>query len=208
MNNDEYKLTVKFTNEQLATIYQANASVVIGKLYSTNDLSVAWQVFKPMRINRLAWAETYGIYGSTSQLFPDSPIVQHSYTEIGASTRKLYVLKPDGSISHPQDGGSAGCYTLKNDYKEKKIMTVGLYQNASLNGNEIKGNPISASPVMLGHTVTMKPSDAINIWIQSNIKSSTVVSNASSPMTSLSFNSEKSEITVSYNDETGLFVAH
>lgn len=207
MSCSQYQLTVNFTNEQLAIIYQAGASVVIGKMFSANDLSVAWQVFKPMRKNCLSWDEVYGIYASTSQLDPDAPIVQHSYTDLGASTRKLYTLKPDGSISHPQDGGSPCVYTLKNSYKEKKIITVGLYQNASLNGDEVKGNPISASPVMLGHTVNMKPSHTINIWIQSHIKSSTVISNVSSPMTPLSFNPEKAEIAVTYNDDTGLFVA-
>lgn len=207
MNSNQYELIVNFTNEQLAIIFQANASVVIGKMYSASDLSVAWQVFKPMRKNCLSWNEVYGIYASTSQLDVDCPIVQHSYTDLGASTRKLYTLKPDGSISHPQDGGNAGVYALKNSYKEKKIITVGLYQDASLNGDEVKGNPISASQVMLGHTVIMKPSHTINIWIQSHIKSSTVISNVSSPMTTLSFNAEKSEIVVTYNDDTGLFVA-
>ncbi|MGV8835315.1 hypothetical protein [Cellvibrio sp.] len=207
MDDNNYAVEINFTNDQLATIYQAQASVVVGKIFSSSSSNVAWQVFKPMQKNTLTWIESYGIYASTCSLCHGAPIVQRTGIS-GASTGKLYTLSPDGAIGPPQDGGEEGIFMLKNSYPEKKIMTVGLYQDASLNGELIAGNAISATPVMLSHTASMKPKKVINIWIQSHIKSNTVVSRVASPMTPLLFDSEKRSLIFSYDDNSGKFVPY
>jgi len=85
-------------------------------------------------------------------------------------------------------------------------MTIGLYQSANVNGDNVFGNVISAAPVMLGHTANIIPDSVVYIWMQSNIKSNTVITEVSSQLTPLYFSSECRQITVTYNDENGQFV--
>ena len=54
-------------------------------------------------------------------------------------------------------------------------LTMGLVQNAMVNGSDLPGNAVSATPVLYQSTVVMTPSTTVYIWIQSQVVSGTIV---------------------------------
>jgi len=206
MNEEEYTLIINVSLDQLATIHEAQAKVVIGKASASDRLNVAWQAFYPMQKNSLTWVNNYGIYASTCSISNGSEIVQRSSTGHDAATNKIYTLQPDGGFSSPADGGDEDTFTILNLYRVKKVMTIGLYQNANVNGDDILGNAISAAPVMTGHTANITAETMVFIWLQANVKSNTVITKVTSQMTPLYFSSKEKIISVTYNAENGNFV--
>ncbi|SFD26319.1 hypothetical protein SAMN05518672_1011339 [Chitinophaga sp. CF118] len=201
-----YILNTAFTDKQLDMLYITGTNVIIAKPTGGGTPNVAWQVFKPMQSNQLSWGEEYGIYASTSGVTNGAILSQLSSVPVGAATNKLYTLEPSSKISGPASGGSAGSYTLLNKYAEKDYMTVGLYQNANVNGTDIIGNALSAAPVLLSSTASMTPYTTVYIWLQSQVISNTVVTTVTSPMTILKFGGEVTEISVAYDSASGKFL--
>ncbi len=202
----DFELRIAFTDEQLQTIYQTNTNVVIAKPTSESDPNVAWQVFKPLRSNKLTWEEQYGIYASTCSMQNGALLEQLSNVPIPAATNKLYTLEPSGIISGPTTGGSPNAFALQNLYEPSNYMTVGLYQDATVNGTDIIGNAISAAPVMLASTALMTPFTTVYIWLQSQIESNTVITTVTSPMTELKFGGAIDSISVAYDTASGKFL--
>ncbi|WP_420573795.1 hypothetical protein [Kordia sp.] len=213
-----YKLQIFFSDNELRAIYETGANVIISKpSINGNDPNVAWQVFKPFNANTITWEENYGIYASTSELKSGAELNQLAFIPIGASMGKLYKLESNATIDGPLSGGTKGFYTLTNNYSEgtipetenskKRIMTLGLFQDANINGMNIKGNAVSAAPVLLGSTATMTPYSTVYIWLQSQIRSNTVVTTITSPKTALRFTDNMHEISVSYDIDSGKFVS-
>jgi hypothetical protein len=85
-------------------------------------------------------------------------------------------------------------------------MTVGLYQAATVNGQQFDDNAVSAAPVLLNSTAVMTPYTNLYIWIQSQVNGNTVVTNVTSPMTELIFGGGTDKISVAYNSATGTFI--
>ena len=85
-------------------------------------------------------------------------------------------------------------------------MTVGLYQDARVNGTEIAGNALSAVPVLLASTSVMTPYTTVYVWLQSDVISNTVVTRVTSPMTELKFGGGVNEISLKYDRTTGHFI--
>lgn len=199
-----FNLKTAFTNEQLQLLYATGTNIVVAKPTGGTVPNVAWQVYKPMQANTLSWEEKYGIYASTSQIKNGARLSQLSSVP-EAIQNKLYTLESNSTISEPATGGAADSYALENKYSEKLSMTVGLFQNANVNGTEIKGNAVSAAPVLLASTAIMTPYTTVYIWLQSSVKSNTVVTTVTSPMTSLKFGGGVNTISIAYDSLTGKF---
>ena len=84
-------------------------------------------------------------------------------------------------------------------------MTVGLYQNANVNGTDILNSAISAADTPEGQTAAMTPYTNVYIWAQATTKSNTVVTQVTSPQTELTFGGGVDTLTVEYNSATGTF---
>ncbi|QHI35474.1 hypothetical protein IMCC3317_08200 [Kordia antarctica] len=201
-----FNLKTAFTNEQLRNIYIAGINVIVAKPTGGGNPNVAWQVYKPLQGNTITWKEEYGIYASTSDVVNGARLSQLSSVPVGAIQNKLYTLEPDGSTSGPASGGKPNSYALENKYSNKDYMTVGLFQDANVNGTDIAGNAISAVPTLLAHTAVMTPYTTVYIWLESNVVSNTVVTNVTSPMTALKFGGGVDTISVAYDSETGKFI--
>ena len=200
-------MKVAFTDKQLDVLYATGTNVIVAKPTGGGTPNVAWQVFKPMQSNKLSWGEEYGIYSSTSSVTNGAILSQLSSVPVGAAMNKLYTLEPSAKISGPASGGSAGAFSLLNKYAEKDYMTVGLYQDANVNGTDIIGNALSAAPVLLASTASMTPFTTVYIWLQSQVISNTVVTTVTSSMTILKFGGEVTEISVSYDSASGKFLS-
>lgn len=202
----QFTLKTAFTNEQLQLIYMTGTNVIIAKPTGGDTPNVAWQVFRPMQANTVKWKEEYGIYASTASVVNGAVLSQLSSTPIGAATNKLYTLEPNAIISGPASGGFPNAYSLTNRFSEKPYMTVGLYQDANVNGTDIAGNALSAAPVLLQSTAVMTPYTTVYIWLQSQVRSNTVVTTVTSPMTELRFGGDITEISVAYDSASGKFL--
>ncbi len=203
----DYELKVGFSDEDLKTIYITGTNVIIAKPSMGGTPNVAWQVFRPMQANSLSWEENYGIYASTSEMVNGAQLNQLSSVPIPAAMNKLYTLQSNSLINGPASGGSPNALTLLNKYDQKPYMTVGLYQDANVNGTEIIGNALSAAGVMLNSTAAMTPFTTVYIWLQSQVKSNCVITNVTSPMTQLTFGGGTSNISIKYDASTGHFIS-
>ncbi|MBV7530850.1 hypothetical protein [Chitinophaga sp. sic0106] len=202
----DYSLNVGFTNDQLKTLYATGTNVVVAKPSGAGNPNVAWQVFKPLMANQLAWDEQYGLYASTSNVTNGATLTQMSSVPVGAAMNKLYTLQDSGVISGPASGGQQNAFSLLNVYSGMPYMTVGLYQNANVNGIDILGNAISAVPVLKMSTAVMTPYTTVYIWLQSQVASNSVVTNVTSPMTQLNFGGGINNISVAYDSDSGTFL--
>ncbi|MCH9638851.1 MAG: hypothetical protein K0U40_05095 [Betaproteobacteria bacterium] len=201
-----YKLDTAFTNEQLAVLNTTGTNVVVAKPTAGSGPNVAWQVFHPMQDNTLSWEELYGIYASTSEVTNGAILTQLSSTGLPALENKLYTIEPSGAVSGPASGGTPASLAMLNNYSYKTYLTVGLYQDATVNGTKIIGNALSAAPVLLKSTATMTPFTIIYIWLASQVISNTVVTTVTSPMTKLVFGGGVDNISVAYDSESGTFI--
>lgn len=204
----EFTLKTAFTNDQLALLYATGTNVVVAKPTGGSQPNVAWQVFKPMASNTLKWGEEYGLYASTTAVTNGAVLSQLSSVPVGARDKMLYTLEPNAIITGPvsSGGGSEGTFALNNKFAEKPYMTVGLFQNANVNGTEIIGNALSAAPVLLQSTAFMTPFTTVYIWLQSQVVSNTVVTTVTSPMTKLTYGGGINDISVAYDSASGYFV--
>lgn len=203
---EPYELLVSFTNDQLETLYATGTNVIVAKPSGGTAPNVAWQVFRPLQSNSLSWQENYGIYASTSEVVNGAELTQLSSTGIPAVIEKKYVLEPSGAISGPYSGGSPNAFSMENNYSVKDYVTIGLYQDANVNGTEIIGNALSAAPVLLRSTAVMTPFTTVYIWLQSQVKSNSVVTDVTSPMTQLTFGGGVDQISVAYDSASGTFI--
>jgi len=204
--SSSFELRTAFTNAQLDVIYAAGSNVVVAKPTGGGSPNVAWQVYRPLQANTLTWTEDYGIYASTSEVTNGAKLTQLSSTGIPAVQNKLYTLQPSGSVTGPDTGGAADSYAMLNDYSAKPYLTIGLYQDATVNGTDIIGNALSAVPVILKSTAVMTPFTTVYLWLQSQVISNTVVTTVTSPMTKLVFGGGVSTISVAYDSESGTFI--
>jgi len=203
-----YTLKIGLLNQQLDNLEACNASIIIAKPSEGGEgPNVAWQTIKPLENNTLRWTEDYGIYVSNTELVHGANLDQLSSTSIPAGSDMLYTIKPSGAISGPAPGGAEYSYALLNSYDKKSYMTVGLFQDANVNGTDIIGNATSAVPVLLANTAVMTPYTTVYIWVQSQVVSNTVVTTVTSPMTELKFGAEVQDISVVYDSNSGRFIS-
>ena len=204
---NQYELNLSFTDEQLQTISVTNTKVIVAKPTNGGSPNVAWQTFDPLSDNTLTWEEKYGIYVTTSAVVNGAELTKLSSTGIPAAAGKLYTLQEAGSISAPGASTDTGTsYSLLNSYSKEDYMTVGLYQDATVNGTEIAGNAISAAGTMLASTAVMTPYTTLYVWLQSEVKSNTVVTTVTSPMTELKFGGSTIQISTAYDTDSGNFL--
>lgn len=202
----QFTLNLAFTNNQLDLISKTNSKVIIAKPTSGAQPNVAWQAFDPLNANTLTWEEQYGIYVSTASVTGGAKLIKLSSTGIPAASNKIYTLLENGSISNPDGTGEAGAFTLLNKYNKQELMTVGLYQDATVNGTAIAGNAISAAGVLLASTATMTPYTTLYVWLQSEVESNTVVTKVTSPMSILKFGGSVTTISTAYDTQSGNFL--
>jgi hypothetical protein len=202
----KFTLKLNFTNDQLEVIAATNSKVIVAKP-SNSGPYVAWQAFDPLNANTLTWEEEYGVYASTASMTHGAELLKLSNTgTLPATSNKVYVLESSGVISGPQDGGELNSFTLVNQYDKNDFMTVGLYQDAIVNGVLVAGNAISAAGTLLASTAVISPYTTLCVWLQSEVDSNTVVTKVASPISLLKFGGKTSEISAHYDRISGKFL--
>ena len=203
-----YELEIVFSDEQLEILYESGCKVVIGKSCNMpeNKYRVAWQVFRPLGINLVSWRNEYGIYASSTRLLEGARLHQTSYSKNTAVKGREYTLLDSGVISPPGQAADTDKYYLLNSYSSKSMMTIGLCQKATINGEHTAWNAISAVPVMKNHSIAMEPTLRVSVWLESMIDSNTVFSTVRSAVVNVNFDHEEYKIRLTYDSVNGVFL--
>jgi hypothetical protein len=202
----DYTLETNFSNEDLARIQATGSKIVVAKPSDGGTPSVAWIAFHPSQCNSMEWSEEYGIYASRAALQHGALLTHISRTTIPTQDAKVYEFA-DGYFRPPTPGGQPGSfYALNSSENDSKYLTFGLYQNASVNGQTMKGNAISAASVLYRSTAQMTPYTTIYLWVQSEVESNTVLTVVTSPMTKVRFGSDATKFSLDYYPAKGTFI--
>jgi hypothetical protein len=201
-----YTLNLSATKEQLERFYESQSYFVVAKSTGEAEPNVLWQVFRPLAHNAITWEEQYGIYASTTFINNKAKILQMSETEYPAVPGAEYTLLDSGVFGKPRGGEKGGTYVATNSYTTKPMLTFGLFQSASINEEQVSGNAISAVPVLLTSTAKMTPYTTLNVWVQSEARSNTVVTEVTSPRTAVTFGGDKPEASLAYDSASGHFL--
>ena len=201
-------INTSFTQEDLDRFYATGTNVVVAKPTSGGEPNVAWVVYRPLIENTMNWEEQYGIYASNSEIQNGAQLVQTSQTDYPAVTGQIYVLNLSGYFNEPVSGGATNVYTTENEYDNlpKGYMTMGLYQNANVNGEDVTGNAVSAASVLYQSTAVMTPYTTVYLWTQSQVQSNTVVTDVTSAMTMVTLSAADPEASLRYDSSSGTFV--
>ncbi|HIJ84246.1 MAG TPA: hypothetical protein HPQ00_08590 [Magnetococcales bacterium] len=204
-----YTLNASFTNADLNLFYQTGTNLIIAKptQQSSGVPNVAWLVIRPMQSNTIVWDENYGIYASTSSITNGATLTKMSTSGMPAVMGRMYNLSPAGTIDIQPMSGDLSSFTLTNLYNAPgTFMTVGLYQNANVNGSAILGNALSAAPVIYSYQAVITPFTTIYMWMQSQVRSNTVITNVTSTMTQVTFGGGVNTASMQYNPSDGTFI--
>lgn len=203
-----FSISTTFTQQDLERFYASGSNVIVAKPTGGSQPNVAWVVYRPLINNTLSWEENYGIYASNADVQNGARLSQMSSTPFPAVPSMLYTMQPSGSITGPNSGGSPNTYSILNSYNNlpKGFITMGLYQNASLDGSPIKGNAVSAAPVIYNSTANMTPLTTVYLWLQSQVLSNTVVTTVTSPMTRVTLSGSSPVAALQYNADSGTFI--
>ncbi|HET9627680.1 MAG TPA: hypothetical protein VFP84_40260 [Kofleriaceae bacterium] len=203
-----FTLKTDFTQDDLTRFLASGSNVVVAKPNAGGFPNVAWVVYRPLISNTMTWDDKYGIYASNSDIINGAQLTQMSQTEFPAVDGKNYVLNSAGFFGGPSSGGEPGSYSAVNQYNNlpKGYLTFGLFQNARINGQEVSGNAVSAAPVIYQSTAVMTPFTTVYLWIQSQVKSNTVVTNVTSPMTEVVFGGSVTTMSLEYDSTSGKFL--
>lgn len=203
-----FRLSTAFTNDDLTRLHASGSNVIVAKPNAGGIPNVAWIVFRPLIGNTMTWEEKYGIYASNSDIINGAQLTQMSKTEYPAADGKSYALTAAGFFGPPTTGGTPASYTAVNEYNNlpKGYLTFGLFQDAQVNGATATGNAVSAAPVIYNSTAVMTPFTTVYLWIQSQVKSNTVVTNVTSPMTEVIFGGTITDVSLAYDASSGKFV--
>lgn len=205
-----FTLSTHFTPADLERFYATGTNIVVAKpSMNGGQANVAWVVYRPLLENKMVWEEQYGIYASTSRVVNGAMLSQMSTTDFPAAEGRIYTLGPNGSFGSPSGGGARGTFTARNEYdnlSHQGFMTLGLYQEATVNGVTFSRNAVSAAEVLYMSEATMTPYTTLYIWTQSQVVSNTVVTRVTSVRTEVVFGGSATQASLQYNSETGGFV--
>jgi hypothetical protein len=204
----QFELELLFTTEQLDTIFPTGSKVILAKpTAQQKSPEVAWQAFSPLESNKVTWEEQYGIYASTTAMEHGVTLTQKSRTAVPAVDGKNYEFKESGAFDPPEGVEAKHSFFATNNYAHKPCLTIGLFQDAIVNGEEVPGNAISGAEVLRGSQAKMTPYTTVYVWLQSDVESNTVVSHMTSKPTKVTFGGDITEIELAYDSATGLFIS-
>jgi hypothetical protein len=204
-----YSLLTSFTDDDLDRFHASGSNVVVAKPNNGGDPNVAWVVFRPLSGNSMSWEDNYGIYASNTDLTAAGTVLhQMSKTPFPAVPAKVYELTPSGVFAGPGLNGSAGSYKAVNSYNNlpKGYLTFGLYQDSEVNGSQVGGNAVSATPVIYNSQAVITPFTTIYLWIASQVVSNSVITIVTSPQTKVTFGGSVFDVSLAYDAGSGTFI--
>lgn len=199
-----YRLNIYFASGDLPSLYKASQKLVIVKHTEGSDSQVVWAAFNPFENNTIDWGTSYSLYASNTEIQGGATI--NKLSDITAEPQVNYVFS-DAVFQNPAADSelSENTYELTNRMDDSKILTFGLAQDVVVNNEAFANHPINAIYVPFDQTATMTPVEKVDVYLQSNIITSTVVSTITSTPIMVDFTTD-TEKTIIYDATTGKFV--
>lgn len=203
-----YQLTLNIAPKVLATVLDADLSVVVARQNkgSTGPL-LAWVAFSPLPSNQVSWEEAYSLYASTTEVVSNDVVMIQALQD-GAMSGKVYPFDRHASFGPPTAGAAAGQYAISNTYTHARMMTFGLAQAAVLSGNVQAPSPVTAVSVLQEQTVALTPPDTLLVFLTRADEPGTVLGPASSLQANVAeypIEAVQQGLTLFYSAETGRF---
>ncbi|MDR0858701.1 MAG: hypothetical protein LBN97_06715 [Oscillospiraceae bacterium] len=200
----KYRLNVNVTGDDLNTIYAAKQRIVIAKHTAEQKSNVAWVSFKPFEHNTVDWETDFALYAATGEIQGGAKIAKLSdcsgQTQINATFANGYF-----SSSQPDNQIGPNSYEITNSDKDNALLTFGLAQSISVNGTAYDEHPINAILVPRGNSAVMTPIEKIDVFLESNIESSTVLSRIYTKCITLVYQGDTTELSLNYDPINGIF---
>ena len=203
-----YSLKLSFTPQQLTVLYGARALLAIGKALNGGLPGLRWLTFQPFEWNTVTWEEQYGIYASLAGVSAGGSVTQVCKSDFPASAGRLYALQPQGCFGPPtaEEGLDPASYYAANSVAGVPGVTLGLFQNAQVNGLEPSIGPVSAALTPHASRARMTPDTTVYVWIQSFGEGEAGVSQVASSQTRIAFADGITSRAFAFDSSTGTFV--
>ncbi|MDR1649170.1 MAG: hypothetical protein LBR71_02825 [Synergistaceae bacterium] len=199
-----YRLNIRFTGDDLDTIYACRQRVIIVKHTAEQQHKVAWVSFNPFEINTVDWETRFSLYASTSEVQGGAKISKLS-THDGQTQLNTIFDRGYFSATEPDDSINSSSYKVTNRNSDEKMLTFGLAQSVSVNGTAYMDNPVNAILVPRGQSAVMTPIERIDVFLEANIDSSTVLTRIDSRSLALTYGEGAKEFSLSYDSVNGVF---
>jgi hypothetical protein len=205
-----YRLQLLIDQQVLPIIKGAGQRITLAKPVGGGSPNVIWQSIDPFVSTEVAWEEQYGIYASTVAITNGAQITKMSETDIPAQDGAYYSFTPATVFSGPFTGSvPRGSYQANNDvpFNAYPSLTFGLTQSAMINQSPSDRKPISATSVLATQSALMTPFTNIYVWLQSNFRSETIITQITGNSSVAKFGGGVDTITMKYDPNLGVFVA-
>lgn len=201
----DYKLNIKFNEDDLKTIYKADEKIVLVKhTKEGSDSRVAWVCFKPFKNNTVTWSTSFALYASNTE-------VQHGATidklsDLSATTKVMYKFE-QAVFQKPELVPMIGdnTYALLNKMDDYDGLTFGLAQDVQVNGIGIEKNPINAVFVPFGQSASMTPIEKVDVYLKNDLDDGTVITHVATVPLTVEYEENEKEHTIAYSGATGFY---
>lgn len=203
-----FTLNLEIDNASLQLIRSAQERIILAKPVGGGSPNVVWQSFDPFGSNSVTWTEEFGLYASDTQVINGASIRKMSSQE-PADDASYYTFTPgatfEGPYLDPRVG--PGQYAAQNSMPNSQypVLTFGLTQAATINGAPVKGRPLNAVSVLPNRFVSFTPITTVYVWLESNVTSSTVISNITSNNTIVKYAGAITTRDLVYDPNLGMF---
>lgn len=204
MNN--YELIINFTKEDLEAIYAAGEKLVITKEVAGNKgKPVSWISILPFLYNSVKWTEAYMLYASRNEAQNGATIEKLSEAEADSELLYDFTNAVFGN-AHSSEYIGVNEYGVCNLMEPYSYLTFGLAQEASVNGDTLKGSPINAVVLPYNHTATFSPIEKVNIFLANDIDNGMVITKEFSNTITVTYSGTETCHTIKYDSQKGIFV--
>lgn len=208
----EFQLDLSIDTVDLRILKAAQMRIVLAKPVGSANPNVAWLSFDPFEGNSVTWTEEYGLYASNSELKAGAQIVKISSAPFPAQDGKYYAFKSDATFYGPNSGGDVpplNSFRVFNEMPTSQypLLLFGLMQSARVNGKTAEFRPLNANQVPAGTSVTFTPLTTVQVWLQSNLVSGTVLVDVISKVTQVTFGKDINKQQLKYDPNKGQFVS-
>lgn len=202
-NMATYGVEILIDEITLRALYDNGYKLAVGKTFIHGKPNVIWQAVSVFPHNLITWREDFGLYASPAKIEQGAEIFQVSRSDYPANTGKVYVLNNDGVISRSEQSGKEGAYSLNNEYSGERLMTIGLNQDAKVNGVEVKGNACVAKACPYKSSIVFDPFNTLFLSMMLQISANEVYENWLESSFVYEFGEKEEVISVSFNINTG-----
>ena len=199
----QHQLNISIDQAGLSTIYGAGQSVtlvrgVVGIVGANAGVVVAWQAFRPLQKNLIAWNAQYYCFATTSPLRLGEVIRMNVQSPSPMQAGWLYTLE-NGQFSKTSDGSET--FDVAN--LTAGAFSFGLAQQAVIN-NAPTTAPLNACPVLYNETASFCPTQQVSIFLSSCSVGGTIIPTFANALT-LQLSTQNPGANLGFNDVTHEF---